>query len=162
LQQAGHAIKMEEHVTKESPATNKSQQKSRKTQEKLGRWEWQKMSICYLAHGLAKLKPKIENPGGNAWRRLRLDLGCNAIAAAAEDREMVKNQVGSTNILYPSVRSAPVPLHYVGEDMYYTCSIVFWLTAHYHIDNILKHLSACKQTCFLVYYIPSTLLCVTF
>jgi len=28
------------------------------------------------------MKPKIENPGGNALRRLGLDLGCNAIAAA--------------------------------------------------------------------------------
>jgi hypothetical protein len=36
-----------------------------------------------LAHGLEKLKPKIKNPGGNALRRLRLDLGCNAIAVAA-------------------------------------------------------------------------------
>jgi len=35
-----------------------------------------------LAHGLGKLKPKIENPRGNALRRLRLDLGSNAIAAA--------------------------------------------------------------------------------
>jgi hypothetical protein len=41
------------------------------------------MSSCYLAHGLEKLKPKIKNHGGNALRRLRLDLGCNAIAAAA-------------------------------------------------------------------------------
>jgi hypothetical protein len=37
-----------------------------------------------LAHGLGKLNPKIENPGGNALRSLRLDLGCNTIAAAAE------------------------------------------------------------------------------
>jgi hypothetical protein len=35
-----------------------------------------------LAHDLGKLKPKMENPGGNALRRLRLSLGCNAIAAA--------------------------------------------------------------------------------
>jgi hypothetical protein len=35
-----------------------------------------------LAHGLGKLKPKIENPGGNALGKLRLDSGCNAIAAA--------------------------------------------------------------------------------
>jgi hypothetical protein len=39
------------------------------------------MPLCYLAHELGKLKPKIENPGGNALRRLMLDLGCNAIAA---------------------------------------------------------------------------------
>jgi hypothetical protein len=36
-----------------------------------------------LANGLGKLKPKIQNPGGNALRRLRLDLVCNAFAAAA-------------------------------------------------------------------------------
>jgi hypothetical protein len=41
------------------------------------------MLSCYLAHGLGKLKPKTENPVGNALRRLRLGLDCNAIAAAA-------------------------------------------------------------------------------
>jgi hypothetical protein len=33
---------------------------------------------------LWKLKPNIENRGGNAQRRLRLDLACNDIPAAAE------------------------------------------------------------------------------
>jgi hypothetical protein len=37
------------------------------------------MLLCYLAHGLGKLKPKIENPGGNTLRRLRLGLGCNRL-----------------------------------------------------------------------------------
>jgi hypothetical protein len=36
-----------------------------------------------LAHRLGKLKPKIENLGGNTLRRLSLDLGCDTIAAAA-------------------------------------------------------------------------------
>ena len=40
------------------------------------------MASCYLAHGLQKLKPKIENPGGNALRGLRQYLGCNTIAGA--------------------------------------------------------------------------------
>jgi hypothetical protein len=48
-----------------------------------GKIERKWMPSCYLAHGLGKLKPKIENPGGNASRRLRLDLCCSAIAAAA-------------------------------------------------------------------------------
>jgi len=37
------------------------------------------MPSHYLAHGLGKLQPKIQNPGGNELRRLRLDLGYNAI-----------------------------------------------------------------------------------
>jgi hypothetical protein len=48
-----------------------------------------------LAHGLGKLKPKIENPGGNSLR-LRLDLGCNAIAAAA-----TASKLRSTVKIYP-------------------------------------------------------------
>jgi hypothetical protein len=36
-----------------------------------------------LAHKLGKLKPVIENRGDNPLRRLRLDLGCKAIATAA-------------------------------------------------------------------------------
>jgi hypothetical protein len=41
------------------------------------------MLSCYLAHRLGKLKPKIENLGGKTLKRLRLDLGCSAIAEAA-------------------------------------------------------------------------------
>jgi len=41
------------------------------------------MPSHYLTHELGKLKPNIENPGGNALERLRLDLGCYTIAAAA-------------------------------------------------------------------------------
>jgi hypothetical protein len=41
------------------------------------------MLACYLANGLGRLKPKIGNPGDNTFRRLRLNLGCNTIAAAA-------------------------------------------------------------------------------
>jgi hypothetical protein len=36
-----------------------------------------------MTHELEKLKVNVENPGGNAWRRLRLDLGCSTITAAA-------------------------------------------------------------------------------
>jgi hypothetical protein len=35
--------------------------------------ERERMPSSYSAHGLGKLKPKIENPGGNAHTRLRLD-----------------------------------------------------------------------------------------
>jgi len=41
------------------------------------------MPSHYMTHELEKLKLNIENPGGNAWRRLRIDLGCNTVAAAA-------------------------------------------------------------------------------
>jgi hypothetical protein len=41
------------------------------------------MPLHYVTHELEKLKLNIENPGGNAWRRLRLVLGCSTIAAAA-------------------------------------------------------------------------------
>jgi hypothetical protein len=78
--------------------------------------EWERIPLAYLAHGLGKQKPKIENPGGNTWRRLRLDLGCNAIAVSAADAQLLKDHAGSTNILYLSKKSAPVLLHYVGED----------------------------------------------
>jgi len=36
-----------------------------------------------LTHELGKLEPNVENPGGSALSRLRLDLGCDTIAAAA-------------------------------------------------------------------------------
>jgi hypothetical protein len=45
--------------------------------------EWERIPLPYLAHGLRKLEPKMESPGGSALRRLRLDLGCNAVTAAA-------------------------------------------------------------------------------
>jgi len=35
-----------------------------------------------LTHGHGKLKPNIQNSGGNILRRLRIDPGCNAIAEA--------------------------------------------------------------------------------
>ena len=35
-----------------------------------------------LTHGHGKLKPNKQNSGGNIQRRLRIDPGCNAIAAA--------------------------------------------------------------------------------
>jgi hypothetical protein len=41
------------------------------------------MPSSYSTYGLGKLKPKIENSGGNAQIRLRLDMGYNAMAAAA-------------------------------------------------------------------------------
>ena len=70
----------------------------------------------YLAHRLGKLKPKTDSPGGNTLRRLRFDLGCNGIVRGADTR-MVKDHVGSTNTLYPSMKCGPVLLHYVVEDM---------------------------------------------
>jgi hypothetical protein len=48
-----------------------------------GRMESEKMLSQYLANRLGKLKPQIENPGGNIPRRLRIDLDCNNIAVAA-------------------------------------------------------------------------------
>lgn len=42
------------------------------------------MPSLYLAHWLGKLKPKVQNPGGNKLKRLRLDLDYSVIAAAAE------------------------------------------------------------------------------
>jgi hypothetical protein len=42
------------------------------------------MPSRYLAHSLGKLKPQTQNPGDNALK-IMLDLGCNAIAAAAAD-----------------------------------------------------------------------------
>jgi hypothetical protein len=41
------------------------------------------MPSHYLTHELGKLKLNIENRGGSALRRLRIDLGCSTIAAAA-------------------------------------------------------------------------------
>jgi len=41
------------------------------------------MPLHYLTHELGKLKPNIENSGGSALRRVRLDLGCDTTAAAA-------------------------------------------------------------------------------
>jgi len=41
------------------------------------------MPSHYLTHELGKLKPNTENPGSNALRRVRLDLGCDTTAAAA-------------------------------------------------------------------------------
>ena len=52
------------------------------------------MSSCYWANELDKPKPKTENPGDNAQRRLRLDMGCNAITAATRYFN-VKNRVGT-------------------------------------------------------------------
>jgi hypothetical protein len=36
-----------------------------------------------LAYRLGKLKPHIENPGGNIPRRLRIYLDCNTVAVTA-------------------------------------------------------------------------------
>jgi hypothetical protein len=41
-----------------------------------GKVERKRMLMRYLEHGLGKLKPKIDNPRGNAWKKLRFDLGC--------------------------------------------------------------------------------------
>jgi hypothetical protein len=53
------------------------------TPVKDGKTERERIPSSCLAHGLGKLKPNMENPSGNALRRLSLDLGCNATAAAA-------------------------------------------------------------------------------
>lgn len=66
------------------------------------------MPSCYLSHGLGKTKPELQNPGDNALRKLRLDLVCDTFVAAA-DTEMVKDQFGSTSVLYPSVKCASAP-----------------------------------------------------
>lgn len=41
------------------------------------------MPSLYFAQGLGKLKSHIANSGGKTLSRLRLDLGCNITAAAA-------------------------------------------------------------------------------
>jgi hypothetical protein len=41
------------------------------------------MPSSYSAYRLGKLRPKMENSGGNALRRQRLNKGCNTTAAAA-------------------------------------------------------------------------------
>jgi len=41
------------------------------------------MPSLYLAQGLGKLKPHIENLGGKTLSRLRLDVGSDITAAAA-------------------------------------------------------------------------------
>jgi hypothetical protein len=41
------------------------------------------MPSHYLAHGLRKLKPQVQNPEGSKLRSLRLDWDCSAIEAAA-------------------------------------------------------------------------------
>jgi hypothetical protein len=62
-------------------------------------------AITLLVTRVGKTTPKIENPGGNILRKLRLDLVCDTFVAAA-DTEMVTDKFGSTNILYPSVKCA--------------------------------------------------------
>jgi hypothetical protein len=66
--------------TEESPAVKPSQQKSgSKTQEKTGR-QCEKGFCCLTCHpGLEKLNPKSQHVGGNAFRMLRLHVGCTAI-----------------------------------------------------------------------------------
>lgn len=44
--------------------------------------EWERMPSHYLAHGLRKLKPQVQNPEDNKLRSLRLDLDCSANEAA--------------------------------------------------------------------------------
>jgi hypothetical protein len=41
------------------------------------------MPSRYLAHRPGELKTKLENPGGNTVKRLRLDMGCNTAASAS-------------------------------------------------------------------------------
>ena len=62
-------------------------------------------AITLLVTQAGKTKPKIENPGGNTLRRLRPDLRCDTFIATA-DTEMVKDQFGSTNVLYPNMQCA--------------------------------------------------------
>jgi len=45
------------------------------------------MPSHYLAHGLRKPKPQVQNPKGNKLRSLWLDLDCSVIEAAAEFSE---------------------------------------------------------------------------
>jgi hypothetical protein len=61
-----------------------------------------------LAHELGKLKPKAQNPGGNAYRRLQLDTGCNAIAAAADHNpDIFGKQTGRQKILHRMTANIP-------------------------------------------------------
>lgn len=47
-----------------------------------GKMECEKVPSHYLAHGLGKLKRKVQNAGGSALRRRSLYLGCDGTAAA--------------------------------------------------------------------------------
>jgi hypothetical protein len=49
-------------------------EKDKKTQEEKGRWNERGWNRATWHTGL-KMKPKIEDPGGNALKRLRLDMG---------------------------------------------------------------------------------------
>jgi hypothetical protein len=57
------------------------------------------MPLCYLAHGLGQLKPKIENTGGKAMGRLWLHLGRTTIAAAATRRGYALLFLAGTRLL---------------------------------------------------------------
>jgi hypothetical protein len=63
-------IRMEKH---------RRSKKARKRRE----MERERMPSCCLVYELGKLKTNTENSGGNPYWRARLDLGCNAILAAA-------------------------------------------------------------------------------
>ena len=59
------------------------------------------MSLSYLAKGLGKLQPHIENLGGKTMSRLTLDLDCNITAAAAA--AAVNAPVFCFPVSYPSL-----------------------------------------------------------
>jgi hypothetical protein len=75
---------MEEHLIQKKALKQTIYSKRRVGNPRKG-WEGvvRGMLSRYWAHGLEKLNPKIENPGGNTLTRPTLDMGCKAIAAAA-------------------------------------------------------------------------------
>jgi len=62
------------------------------------------MSSLYLAQGLGKLKPHIENLGGKTLSRLRLDLGCNITAAAAANAPVFCFPVSYPSLTNPQIK----------------------------------------------------------
>jgi hypothetical protein len=54
----------------------------------------------YLAHGLGKLKPKAENPGGNTRKSLGVDLGCRS---SSMDNRSGTRHAAADNWKYPII-----------------------------------------------------------
>jgi len=61
------------------------------------------MPLHYLSQGLGKQSQRYRILEATHSESYGSDLGCDTFVAAA-DTEMVKDQFGSTNILYPSVK----------------------------------------------------------
>ena len=88
---------MEEHCIPKKALPQRIHSKSSVGKcRKNGRMESEKMLSHYLAHRLGKLKPQIENPGGNIPRRLRIDLDCNTFATATAAAAVASARRGYT------------------------------------------------------------------